>query len=225
MNPLLLAVIGAALGPAAVPLHAAYIAGLDGVGLSSTLEANVIAPLTDVGGHGWTDIAGAARFFDTGDGYNGRIINSTDPYGNYTVQYAPLVDAFYEANTVYTLTFQMGYTAGNPNGVSEYSFSLGTLGAGGFTPLATQEGVSVYPGANVFLPDSVVFATGAIPPAERLAIQWSQTFSSAAPASSDWLGFDLVTLDASPVPEPSVALLAALAGGAWSLRARRRGRR
>lgn len=204
-------------------LQAAYIAGLDGVSPSSTLEAEQIAPIASLPALGWTDIVGTARYFDFGPDYDGRIINETEPYGNYTVQYRSITDVFYEAQTLYTLTFHLGYTAGNGFGVSEYSFSLGTIGAGGFTPLATTAGVRPYAGANVFDPAVLEFTTGDVVPTDPLAIQWSQTYSSAATDSSDWLGFNLVTLDATRVvPEPSTALLAALAGGLGAMSRRRR---
>ena len=203
-------------GPPAF-VRAEYIAGLDGVSLSSTLETDQTAALPEVGGHGWTDLDGAARFFDLGAAYDGRIINATEPYGDYTVRYVPATETFFAAETRYALTFHIGYTAGNPNGVSEYSFSLGTLQGGVFTPLATQADALPYPGANVFEPITLEFVTGATPPSGPLAVQWSQTYSSAEPGSSDWLGFNLVTLNAGPdvadtTPPELVAAAAGLPG-------------
>lgn len=93
--------------------QAAYIAGLDGVSLSSSLEAGQTAPLTTLPNHVWIDIAGTARFFDLGPDYDGRIIHETDPYGNHTEQYRPLTEVYDKSHTLYTLTFHIGYTAGD----------------------------------------------------------------------------------------------------------------
>jgi hypothetical protein len=200
--------------------QAVYIGGLDGASNSSIFETSAITPLPN---QGWTNVSGAARVFDTPT-LNGTMIG-TDPYANYAVEYATGVPV--AALTTYTLDLDMGFVAGLAGGSADYSFSLGTLSEGTFTPLGeAKTGTITYGGNMASGPfsgsDNLVFTTDATVSGDQLAVQWRQTFQAGEQTGgSDYFGFDNVTLDATPVPEPSsVLLLAGLAAFA-GLRRRR----
>ncbi|MDB6133947.1 MAG: hypothetical protein JWM59_2190 [Verrucomicrobiales bacterium] len=208
LSPALLALLIST--PAA--LRAAAIAGLDGVSNSSTLSGQGITPLGGGGLLGWTNVTGEARFFEAGG--DGSIIHNSAPYDNYSVRYSPSTPEPFLPNTQYSLTFNMGYVAGNVGGLSQYSFSLGSLAGGTYTALESVSGTAAYAGnmhsaAENVVPVTLVFTTGDTAPTGDLALEWAQTFSTAAADSSDFFGFNKVTLDASPVPEPAASLFAA----------------
>jgi hypothetical protein len=213
MSRFLIALFPAVLISAPHPVEAAFIAGLDGVGGASTMSGQGVTPLAPAGLLGWTDVAGAARFFEAGG--DGSMIGTT-PYDNYTVRYNPATPVALLPDTQYSLTFNMGYVAGLAGGDSGYEFSIGTMVGGIYTPLASRSGTSPYPG-NMHSVSSEVdvvtltYATGGSVAAGDLAIQWAQTSTNGVPGTSDFFGFNLVTLDASPVPEPSAAIFAAVA--------------
>ena len=219
---ILFALIPALLFSAPCALEAAFIAGLDGVNNASTMSGQGVTPLAPSGLLGWTDVLGSARFFEAGG--DGSMIG-TAPYDNYTVRYNPATPVTLLPNTQYSLTFNMGYVAGLAGGNSGYDFSIGTVIAGIYTPLSNRSGTSPYVG-NMHSVSSAVdtvtltYATGGSSPAGNLAIQWAQTSTNGVPNTSDFFGFNLVTLDASPVPEPSAAIFAA-AAAALGLRRRR----
>ncbi|MES2707601.1 MAG: hypothetical protein V4726_13485 [Verrucomicrobiota bacterium] len=201
-------------------LNAAAIAGLDGISPSSTLSGQGVTPLGTAGLLGWTNVTGEARFFDLGG--DGSLIHNNAPYDNYSVRYSPATPVAFLPDTRYSLTFGIGYLAGNGGGLSEYSFSLGSLSGGAYTALGSIAGIAAYAGNMHSGSENVIsvtldFTTGAIAPAGSLALEWAQTFSTRAADSSDFFGFNKVTLDASPVPEPAASLFAvsglALAAG------------
>jgi hypothetical protein len=219
----LFALIPAVLCSAPLTLRAAFIAGLDGVNGASTLSGQGITPLGASGLLGWSDVAGGARMFESGG--DGSMIGLT-PYGNYSVRYSPVTPVALLPNTQYSLTFNMGYVAGIAGGNSGYDFSIGTLNGSIYTPLQNVTGTAAYPGNMHSLSTAVVsvtltHTTGGSVPAGNLAIQWAQTSSLGDPATSDFFGFNKVTLDAVSVPEPSAALFAAAGIVTLSLRRRR----
>lgn len=205
---------------APMALRGAAIADLDGITNSSTFSGQGITPLGATGLLGWTNVTQEARFFESGG--DGSMINNSSSYGNYSVQYSPATPVAYLPYTQYSLTFNMGYVGGNTGGLSEYNFSLGALSGGDYSSLQTATGVSAYVGNMHFAAANVnsvtlVFTTGAVAPTGTLAVQWGQTFSTEAAGSSDFFGFNKVTLDANAVPEPAIGLfmaagLAAAAG-------------
>ena len=218
------ALLTATLFGAAASVKAAFIAGLDGVTGSSTLSGQGITPLGPGGLLGWSNVSGEGRFFEAGG--DGSMIGTT-PYGNYSVRYNPLTTLAFQPNTQYSLTFNMGYVAGIAGGNSGYEFSIGSASGVNYSPLATITGFSAFPG-NMHSSSSAVdtvtlnFTTGAVAPAGNLAVQWAQTSSIGTPTTSDFFGFNLVTLDATAVPEPSAALFAG-AGAVMLIGRRRRG--
>jgi hypothetical protein len=219
----LFALIPAVLISVSGSAQAAFIAGLDGAGSASTFEDQGITPLGASGFQGWSNVIGGAQFFDAGG--DGSMIGTT-PYGNYSVRYNPVTPQPLLPNTQYSLTFDMGYVAGIAGGNSGYEFSIGTVSGGIYTPLQSSTGTVPYPG-NMHSVSSAVnavtlnYATGSSVPAGDLAIQWAQTSSIGDPATSDFFGFNRVTLDASPVPEPSASLFAIAGVAAVMLRRRR----
>ncbi len=202
-----------------------FITGLDGVATSSTFETGSIINLPT---SSWANVVGSARYADLA-GLNGAMIGTSE-YDNYTVQFNTSTPI--QPDSVYTLQLQMGYYAGLTGGNSGYSFRIGTVNGGVFSPSgAAATGNFAYPGggmgadsANLSSPVSVMVTTGALVSGDNLSIQWSQT-SSLGSGSSDYFGFDNVTLSVSAVPEPReyalVTGLALIGLVAW----RRRGRR
>ena len=219
----LFAMIPAVLFNAPHTSRAAFIAGLDGAGNASTFSGQGITPLGASGLLGWSNVIGSAQFFEAGG--DGSMIGTT-PYDNYTVRYNPVTPLPLAPNTQYSLTVNMGYVAGIAGGDSAYDFSLGTMIGGVYTPVKNQTGTTPYPG-NMHSVSSAVnsvtltYTTGASVPTGNLAIQWAQTGTNGVPATSDFFGFNKVTLDAVPVPEPSAALFAATGVAAFGFRRRR----
>lgn len=200
-----------------LPSEGAYIAGLDAVSATSTFQGMVGMSLAGQGSMGWSTINGVAQIFGGGDS---SLVGAT-PWDNYKVRYSPTVPVSFLPNTLYTLTFSMGYVADWQYGNSGYLFSLGTINGGNYSAVASKSGNSAYLG-NMHSNYSAVervkleFVTGAIAPMGPLAIEWEQTSSIGAADTSDFFGFNLVTLDASaasPVPEPSRVVLPLLAFG------------
>jgi hypothetical protein len=219
----LFALIPAVLFCAPNGSRAAFIAGLDGVGNASTLSGQGITPLGASGLLGWSNIIGSAQFFEAGG--DGSMI-ATTPYDNYTVRYNPVTPLPLAPNTQYSLTFNMGYVAGIAGGNSSYDFSLGTMNGGTYTPVKNQTGTVPYPGnmhsvSSQVLSVTMTYVTGASVPAGNLAIQWGQTATNGVPNTSDFFGFNKVTLDAAPVPEPSTAMFAAAGVAGIGIRRRR----
>jgi MYXO-CTERM domain-containing protein len=209
----------------ALSMKAAFIAGLDGVENASTFSGQGVTELGAGGLLGWSNVAATARFFEAGG--DGSMIGTT-PYGNYTVRYNPLTTLSFQPNTQYSLTFNMGYVAGQTGGSSGYDFSIGTFTGGVYTPLQSASGLSLYVG-NMHSTSTAVdavtltYTTGTGVPAGDLAIQWAQTSTNGVPNSSDFFGFNKVTLDAAAVPEPSSAFFAAAGVVTLVWRRRRRG--
>lgn len=151
----------------------------------------------------------------------------TAAYDNYTVRYNPVTPLTLQPNTQYSLTFNMGYVAGLAGGDSSYDFSIGTMNGAVYTPLKNQTGTAPYAGNMHSVSSQVVtvtmtYLTGSSVPAGNLAIQWGQTGTNGVPNTSDFFGFNKVTLDAAPVPEPSTALFAALAFAGFGCRRHRK---
>ena len=120
----------------AMPSQGAYIAGLDGVSAVSTFQGMVGMSLAGQGSLGWSTIEGSARIFGGGD----SSLVGTTSWDNYKVRYSPTVPVGLLPNTLYTLTFSMGYVADWPKGNSGYLFSLGTTDGGTTQPwLPSQE--------------------------------------------------------------------------------------
>ncbi len=205
----------------ALPSEGAYIAGLDGVSAVSTFQGMVGMSLAGQGSLGWSTIEGSARIFGGGD----SSLVGTTSWDNYKVRYSPTVPVALVPNTLYTLTFAMGYVADWPKGNSGYLFSLGTMDSGNYSALASKSGNSAYRG-NMHSNYSAVervemqFRTGATVPTGALAIEWEQTSAIAQWEKSNFFGFNLVTLDAtaaSPVPEPARVAFPAAAFGFFLL--------
>lgn len=208
----------------AIPAHAQFIGGLDGASNSSTFENGVIVALP---ADGWTNVSGTAQVFDAGAG-NGSIIGTT-PFGNYEVQY--ITGVAVQPNTNYVLHFDMGFVAGIVGGSANYSYQLGTVNAGVFTPLSSPATGTVARTGNMFggvysASSSVTILTGSTVSGDILAVRWAQTSN---PGPSDFFGFDNVTLAASAGPAAvptlgeigtaTLALLLLLAG--WTALKRR----
>ena len=209
-----------------LPSHGAYIAGLDGVSATSTFQGMVGMSLAGQGSLGWSTIEGVAQIFGGGDS---SLVGATS-WDNYKVRYSPTVPVALLPNTLYTLTFAMGYVADWPKGNSGYLFSLGTIDGGTYSALASKAGFSAYRG-NMHSNYSAVeraemaFTTGSSVPSGPLAIEWEQTSAIAQWEKSNFFGFNLVTLDASaasPVPEPSRVALPMGAFGILNFLRRRR---
>lgn len=210
------------LAASILPLQAAAIAGLDGISERSTFENQGITALGPAGLLGWTNVTGEARFFDAGG--DGSLIHNSSPYGNYSVQYNPQDPIPFLPNTQYSLTFNMGYVAGISGGLSGYEFSLGSVSSGVYTPVSFSAGIiphigNMHSNGAESTPVTLSYTTGAVAPGGTLALQWAQTQSTAVAGSSDFFGFNHVTLDATAVPEPSASLF--IAGGLGLLTRRR----
>lgn len=214
------AMVMAAICAWVYPAQAAFIGGLDLISNSSIFETGAVAPLP---AQGWTEVSGAeAQIFDAGG--NGSLV-ATEPYANYQVEY--LTGVLIQANTVYTLHFDMGFIASLTGGTADFSFQLGTTNGGVFTPLGMQIGsiswVSNYHSTGIRSGfDDLGVNTGGVVSGDELAVRWAQTGTTGSPFS-DFFCFDNVTLDATPIPEPgSFVLLATAALGLGALHGRRR---
>jgi len=188
--------------------RAAYIGGLDGSSTSSTFETDVHMDLPALG---WSDVSGQARILDSPANQLGLLAGYQVSYRweNYEVEYNTGTELL--PDMVYTLRFEMGYAAAWTGGNSTYRFQLGTTGPNGFVPLGDPvTGSAPYTG-NIglgFVSASAeqIFISGTTVSNQILAVRWAQTSSLGSPRS-DYFGIGTVTLDATPIPEPSTALL------------------
>lgn len=201
----LLAITGGAL--AARPVSGAvFVGALDGASNSSVFEVGSATPLPS---QGWIDIAGAGQIFDIGAG-NGALIQGTDGFQNYTVQFDTGVTL--QPNTTYTLSADLGFVAGTSGGQASYTFQIGLVDEGNFIGLGTADsGTVVYQG-NLF--SGVVSAiaqqtyfSGAGGQPGTIAVRFAQTANG---GPSDYFGMDNVTMTA--VPEPHEYALAGAVG-------------
>jgi hypothetical protein len=186
-------------------VHAAFIGDLDGVTSSSTFggSTNTSSPL-----YGWTAVSGGPIRAYTNvlpDPATG-MIHLNNATANYTAQFDTGVAL--EADTIYDLSVRVGNWTNSTFGL-EYGIWFGYLDesntwfeladkAGSFT--ATGE---ISPSANGFN-DSLLYQTGGTLPvdAETIAVRVART------GGGRWGGFDTVTLQAVPVPEPGGMALA-----------------
>jgi hypothetical protein len=173
----------------------AFVGNLDGTSNSSRFENASDLPFPSLG---WTNISGAARGWDLAT--NGALIGMTD-YGNYEVQHDTGIAI--RANTIYTLTVDVGYMAGWTGGNSGYRLQIGTLNGTTFTPLGSAvTGTLPYPGGSMNNPAFLVaatpqtFAAGSTVSGDRLAVRLAQTSSLGTSMSSNYFGFDNVKLQA-----------------------------
>lgn len=210
-----------------------YVGNLDGVSVDSTFGAgnggSGVVFDTNLSTYGWTSVGGSPSVII----YTNSIMAATASYANFDVLYG--VDSTpFSANTTYTLTFDIGYGAGNDLGtVAQWTFQLGTWdgnNTGSFSSLASEGGTSEPAWAGNFLINSangtsvsLTYTTGSSVSGSEIAIRFLQSYNGEG--KSDFLGFDNVTLTASAVPEPSTyaAIFGglSLAGAAW-LRRRNR---
>jgi hypothetical protein len=189
-----------------------YVGNLDGSSVNSTFEGLTTQSLAGAG-IGWTVLAGSD--VEVFDGVNNVVVNyGGGGFESYTVAYitsTPLV-----ANSLYTLTFEMGYVAGTSGGGANYSFELDTYN-GSYTVLNSTSAAaafsggafsSQFPHTTGFTAD-VTFITGASVSSDVIAIKWSSTNSG----PSDFFSFDNVVLSYTAIPEPSTyaAIFGALA--------------
>ncbi len=210
----------AAMSIFATHAQAALIGGLDLVSNSSIFETSSI---TSLPAEGWDPVSSAPRVFDTGV-INGSIINGLGlNYVNYEAEYRTAVAI--QGNTQYTLHFDMGFVSNIRGGSADYLFQLGTITGAVFLPLATQAGTVADVGGSdptdnlgqgvIAGFDDLVFNTGPAVSGDNLAVRWAQTGTT---VGADFFGFDNVTLQAVPVPEPSTALLLWVAASAIGFR-------
>ena len=204
--------------------QAVYIGGLDGNSVSSTFETDSIADLPSLG---WTNVSGSARIFDLPGAQPGLLIGTNSfQWANYEVQYETGTPVL--PSTVYTLQLDMGYAADWTGGNSTYLFQLGTVGTSGFSPLGSPVTGSAPYSGNIslgFVSASAqqIFTSGSTVSGEVLALRWAQTSSLGSP-HSNYFGLGTVTLDATPIPEPSTALLLGIGLSALAATSRKRSR-
>lgn len=193
----------------------------------STFEGLGGASLAGQGTLGWSQVSGSAQIFDVGG--DAAIIGGT-AYDNYKVRYRPIDPVEFLPNTVYSLTFYIGYAADWPGGTSGYAFSIGSIADAGYSILASTSGQSAYRGnmhgsSSAVEPVKVEFSTGSVAPVGFIGIEWAQTSANSVPGRSDYFGFNLVTLSAtavSHVPEPGRVTVPTVAFGLFVFLRRRR---
>ncbi len=187
-----------------------YIGNLNGSATASTFEtgfSSVGEQDTNLAALGWTEVTGDTRLFR---GTSNTAVISTGEWNTYSVRYDTGVAI--QTNTVYTLSFNLGYQTNNTGNTAYYSFELGTVNGGAFSSYTSAHSGSLsYDGAlgslNIgsgsFSSDSSQWTTGGSVNGDNLAVVFTLTNYSINGSSSDFFGFDNVTLTAAAIPEPS----------------------
>lgn len=209
-----------------------HVGNLNGSSTSSTFEtglANVGDSDTNLAALGWIELGGDTRLFR---GSTNIAVISTGAYSAYSLRLDTGVAV--QANTIYTLSFDLGFMTNVTGNTAYYSFELGTVNGGTFTSLTTAHtssleynggSGSLNLGSNTFQADSSQWTTGGTVSGDNLAVTFSLINYANTLSSSDFFGFDNVTLTAAAVPEPSTyaAIFGVVAlGGAMIARRRRR---
>ncbi len=192
--------------------QADFIGSLDGSSTSSTFEtASTADPL-----YGWESITAQSgvvapiRAFVNGADVGGMIHGNTATW-TFSAQYDTAVPV--AANTTYTLETTVG-NWGSTGGTTHYRIAIGHLdGSDVWTELATKDFDFSAPGEidvarNNALTTDLVFTTGASVASEDVAVRIEYRGRT---DTSNWAGFDTVTLDA--IPEPATLGLVGLFGG------------
>lgn len=187
-----------------------YIGNLNGSAPASTFEtglSSVGAQDTNLAALGWTEVSGDTRLFRGGS--NTAVI-STGAYSTYSVRFDTGVAI--QANTVYTLSFNLGFMTNVTGNTAYYSFELGTINGGAFSSYTSaHSGSLTYSGATGSLnigsgsssSDSSQWTTGGSVNGDNLAVVFTLINYSNNLSSSDFFGFDNATLSYAAVPEPS----------------------
>lgn len=209
-----------------------YVGNLNGTSPASTFEVGSTNSLPTLG---WTGVTGLAQQFTNANG-NGEIIGQ-DPFANYAVQYA--TGTTLQANSLYTLSFVVGYVSAGTTGTADYTVTFGTSADSGSTinnALSANSGAltaTINRASGGAIQDSlgnsalnsqavsITFLTGASVSGDSLYLRLAQSNQTGSGAGQDYFGFDNVVLSVAAIPEPST--YAALLGlGALGFAARRR---
>lgn len=209
-----------------------YIGNLNGSATASTFEtglSSVGAQDTNLSAVGWTEVTGDTRLFR---GASNTAVISTGAYSPYSVRFDTGVAI--QANTVYTLSFNLGFMTMNAGNTANYSFEVGTINGGTFSSITSAHSgslaYSVADALNIgsanFSSASSQWTTGGSVNGDNLAVVFTLTSYLNNASTSDFFGFDNVRLSYSAVPEPSTyaAIFGAIALGAAAWRRRRLGR-
>jgi hypothetical protein len=161
----------------------------------------------------WNSNANGGIFRPTASSYPSGVPDGVNTgYSNASAVIDQVLAATLTANTIYTLSVNVGNRLDAPHN-DGYTIQLLAGGAvlGGITSLPN-------PAAGQFALATDTYTAGVGDPHLGQALE-IRLFSSATGQAS----FDLVTLDASPVPEPSsLALLVVAMGGIFVARRRRK---
>lgn len=182
--------------------NAALVTGLDGIADSSTMN-NV---------SDWTDITGSVRSFTNGAGSAGMIATS-GATSLWTAEYVSSDSLL--ANTEYTLDVRTGNWSPTQGAGTEFTIDIG-YDDGGWVSLATKTFTGgttgeISPTTNGY-DETLSFTTGGTV-SGSVAVRLARTGTSGS-----WGGYDVATLDAVAVPEPSSSALIGLGGLALILR-------
>lgn len=198
-------------------VSAAFIGNLDGVSNSSTFgtSTNTASPL-----YGWTAVTGGIRAHT--NGFSNTAMISTSATANYTAEFdtnvalAPL--------TTYTLSVRVGNHTDLQTGI-DYTIEIGYLdGTNTFVQLGDSSGSydadptntvngEMTPTSN-FDTVTLTLDTTATVTTGDVAVRLART------GGGRWAAFDLVTLDATLIPEPASLMLLGVGAGAMLLRRR-----
>lgn len=178
--------------------------------------------------HGWIETGSGGLVDTTGQG---RMVDTPDTDGNQALAlnngaamafldstYSPIASTVtLQANTIYTLTFDVGDRNDLNFGGGEIRLGYGGTGIAadiGTNLLTATSVTNPTPGNGDWATWTSTFETGAAPAGLGQALRIEFAVSGVQTV------FDNVRLDASPVPEPSIAILSAL-GSLLLLRRRR----
>lgn len=181
--------------------NAALVTGLDGIADSSTMN-NV---------SDWTDITGSVRSFSNGS--TSGMIATSGSTSLWTAEYVSSDSLL--ANTEYTLDVRAGNWSPNQGAGTEFTIDIG-YDDGGWVSLATKTFTGGTTGeisatTNGY-DETLSFTTGGTV-SGSVAVRLARTGTSGS-----WGGYDVATLDAVAVPEPSSSALIGLGGLALILR-------
>lgn len=198
------------------PASAGFIGGLDGSSAASTFTAGATTPLPTLG---WEEEIGDSRVFLNGSGA-GVLIADGDATGLYSAIFD--TGTAFVAQSTYDLTVVLGAVTPTP-GDADYTFALGYIDNNTFVAVATDNdsvtgadlGGEVQGDGSNTSTDALTYVADASVAGQDIVVRIGRTGGDGR-----WFGFDAVTLNETPVPEPGSLALVAL-GSLVVLRRRR----